>query len=208
MPALTDARVDAYIAKSAAFAQPLLAHWRSTVHQACPGCSETIKWGMPFFMHDGRILAQMAAFKAHCAFGVGHGTQVVNLGLAQAAMGQFGRVNSLAELPPKRALLALLKKQQALLDAGVARPRAPKTGLPSGAPKPPPVVPEELAAALKANAAARKTFAAFSPSHQREYIEWIVSAKRAETRARRLAQTLAQLEEGKTQNWKYERRAP
>ena len=204
MPALTDPRVDAYIARSAAFAQPLLAHWRQTVHQACPDCSETVKWGMPFFMHDGRILAQMAAFKAHCAFGLGHGTQVVNLGLGQEAMGQFGRVTSLAELPPKRALLALLKQQQALLEAGVARPRAPKTG----APKPPPVLPEDLAAALGAHAVARKTFAAFSPSHQREYIEWITSAKRTETRARRLAQTLAQLEEGKTQNWKYERRTP
>ncbi len=44
-----DPRVDAYIARSAAFAQPVLLHLRATVHAACPGVQETIKWGMPFF---------------------------------------------------------------------------------------------------------------------------------------------------------------
>ena len=64
-------------------------------------------------------------------------------------------------------------------------------------------VPADLAAALRRSRKAREAFAAFSPSHQREYIEWITEAKRAETRERRLATTIEWLEEGKPRHWKY-----
>lgn len=121
-----DPRTDAYIAAAAPFAQPILQHLRAVVHEACPDCSETIKWGMPFFMHGGQILGHMAAFKAHCALGLWHSRQVVNLGKSHEAMGQFGRITTLADLPPKRTLMALLKKQAALIDGGVKPPRAPK----------------------------------------------------------------------------------
>ena len=63
--------------------------------------------------------------------------------------------------------------------------------------------PPDLAAALKKNAQARATFDGFSPSHKKEYIEWIVEAKRDETRQRRLSQAIEMLAEGKTRNWKY-----
>ncbi len=64
-------------------------------------------------------------------------------------------------------------------------------------------VPDELAAALKKNAKARATFEGFSPSHRREYVEWITEAKREQTRARRIAQAVAWMAEGKARNWKY-----
>ncbi len=60
-----DARVDAYIAKSAPFAQPVLWHLRTLMHKACPEVEETMKWSMPFFVYRGVILGNMAAFKAH-----------------------------------------------------------------------------------------------------------------------------------------------
>ena len=68
------------------------------------------------------------------------------------------------------------------------------------------VVPTDLAVALKTDRKAREAFEAFSPSHRREYIEWIESAKREETRTRRLQTALAQIAEGKAQNWRYESR--
>ena len=46
-------------------------------------------------------------------------------------------------------------------------------------------------------------FYAFSPSHQREYIEWLTEAKREETRQKRLLQAVDWLAEGKPRNWKY-----
>jgi uncharacterized protein YdeI (YjbR/CyaY-like superfamily) len=114
-------------------------------------------------------------------------------------MGQFGRIASLKDLPPKTELVKLVRKVVALIDSGEKPARAVKS-----APKPPPEVPDDLAAALRRNAKARKTFEAFSPSHQREYVEWLVEAKRAETREKRLAQAVEWLEEGKSRNWKYQ----
>ncbi|RQP22967.1 YdeI/OmpD-associated family protein [Piscinibacter terrae] len=196
----TDPRIDAYIAKSADFAQPILTHLRQVVHAACPSVEETIKWGMPNFMYGGKILANMAAFKAHCAFGFWQRDAVAGTGKNNDAMGQFGRIESLKDLPGKAELSRLVKKAAALIDSGEKPRRVPKS-----APKPTPETPDDLLAALKRNAAARKTFEAFAPSHRREYIEWITEAKRPETREKRLAQTLEWLAEGKSRNWKYER---
>jgi uncharacterized protein YdeI (YjbR/CyaY-like superfamily) len=67
-------------------------------------------------------------------------------------------------------------------------------------------VPPSLAGALKRNAKARATWEKFSPSHRREYIAWLTEAKREETRERRLETALEWLAEGKSRNWKYERK--
>ena len=193
----TDPRIDAYIAKSADFAQPVLAHLRQVVHAACPDAQETIKWGMPHFMHGGKILANMAAFKAHCALGFWH--DVAKTGKDGEAMGQFGRITTLKDLPPKAQLVKLVKQVAALIDAGEKPARAVKS-----TPKPPPKAPEDLAVALARNAKARKTFEAFSPTNQREYVEWLEEAKRAETREKRLAQAIEWMTEGKSRHWKYQ----
>jgi uncharacterized protein YdeI (YjbR/CyaY-like superfamily) len=198
--AIRDPRIDAYIEKAAPFAQPILTHLRSVVHAGCPNVEESIKWGMPHFLHDGRILAGMAAFKAHCTFGFWHGRQAAAQGKDREAMGQFGRITALADLPGKRELTRIVKEAVALADAGVPPPRAPK----STSPRPELDVPDDLRKALARNAAARKTFEGFSPSHRREYIEWLVEAKREETRKGRLAQTLEWLADGKSRHWKYQ----
>jgi hypothetical protein len=121
-----DSRVDAYIAQAAPFAQPVLERLRADVHAACPDVQEAIKWSMPFFVHAGRNLAHMAAFKAHCAFGFELGRAVVDLGREAQAMGQFGRITSLADLPSSAEIRRLVKKAAALIDAGARPPRAPK----------------------------------------------------------------------------------
>lgn len=198
--ATTDPRVDAYIERAAAFAQPILAHLRSVVHSGCPAAAETIKWGMPFFMHGGRILANMAAFKQHCSFGFWNGREAAEHCKSDQAMGQFGRITALTDLPPQRELVRIVTEAAALMDAGAKMPRAPKRD----ATKPSLEMLPKLSAALAHNSAARKTFEGFAPSQQREYIEWIGEAKRAETRTRRLAQTLEWLAEGKPRHWKYQ----
>ncbi|MBL8344563.1 MAG: DUF1801 domain-containing protein [Rubrivivax sp.] len=127
MPPQSDSRVDAYIAQAAPFAQPVLERLRADVHAACPDVQEAIKWSMPFFMHAGRNLAHMAAFKAHCAFGFELGRAVVDLGREAQAMGQFGRITSLADLPTGAEVRRLVKKAAALIDAGARLLRAPKS---------------------------------------------------------------------------------
>ena len=193
-----DPRIDDYIQSAAAFAQPMLVHIRDTVHQACPQVEETIKWGMPTFMHAGGILCGMAAFKKHVSFGYWKHALVVGDGSAQEGMGSYGKMASLKDLPPKKTLLAHIRKAAKLNEDGVKAPAQRKSA------KPFPQEPDDLVAALRKNKAAQATYEAFPPSCKREYVEWITEAKREETRAKRLAQAVEWMAEGKRRNWKYE----
>src|SRR5215471_14351950 len=121
-----DKRIDAYIAKSADFAQPILRELRETVHEGCPEVEETIKWGFPNFTYKG-ILCGMASFKQHCAFGFWKGSLVIDGNDNNVdAMGQFGRITSLKDLPPRRMLLAYVKKARQLNHDGIKVPRKSK----------------------------------------------------------------------------------
>lgn len=196
-----DPRIDAYIARQADFARPILDHVREAVHEACPGVEETMKWSAPGFMHAGAILCGMAAFKQHASFGYWKHALVVGDDQPRNGMGSYGKLTSVADLPPKKQLLTHIRKAMQLNEAGAVSPAAPR---PTKA-KPPVAVPDDLSAALRGNAKARVTFNAFPPGQQREYVEWITQAKREETRRKRLLQAVEWLAEGKRRNWKYER---
>jgi uncharacterized protein YdeI (YjbR/CyaY-like superfamily) len=197
--ATRDSRVDAYIRKAAAFAEPLLSHFRDQVHAACPAAEETIKWGTPHFVYKGNLCA-MAAFKQHCAFGFWKGSLLFPRHDAKQdeAMGHLGRVMTLKDFPPAGTLRKLIREAARLNEDGVRPVRARKTTAPLPEPS-------ELLQALRKHPAARKTWEGFAPSHRREYIEWLTEAKRDDTRARRLATTLEWLAQGKQRNWKYQR---
>lgn len=195
-----DPRIDAYIAKAAPFAQPILQRIRDVVHEACPEVEETMKWSMPTFVYAGGILAGMAAFKQHASFGYWKHALVMGEGAQRDGMGSYGKMATLKDVPSKRRLVADIRRAMQLNAAGVKTPGPRK----AAAPKPPPETPPDLLAALAKNRKARTTFEAFAPSHRREYVEWITEARRDETRARRLAQTVEWLAEGKRRNWKYE----
>jgi uncharacterized protein YdeI (YjbR/CyaY-like superfamily) len=195
-----DKRVDAYIAKSAEFARPILGELREIVHEACPEAEETIKWGFPHFDYKG-MLCSMAAFKQHCAFGFWTGKLVLGEDTKSSdAMGQFGRITSLNDLPSRRVLIGYIRKAKALNDAGIKaarpNPRAEKKEL---------VVPEFFTAALKKNKKALATFEGFAYSKKKDYVEWVAEAKTEETRQKRLATSVEWLAEGKSRNWKYEK---
>jgi hypothetical protein len=197
MPAL-DPRIDAYIAASPAFAQPILAHIRDVIHAACPDVEETIKWSRPHFQYKG-MLCQMSAFTAHCALGFWKGEFLFPESAGKESMGHFGRIASIEDLPSKKDLSALVKRAMKLNDEGVKAPARPKA-----APRAL-TVPEDFARALGANQAAQKVFDAGSTSFKREYVSWIVQAKAEATRLRRMEQALEWLAEGKARNWKYEK---
>ena len=195
-----DPKVDAYIRKAAPFAQPILAEFRAIVHEACPDVEEAIKWSFPHFLYKG-MLCSMAAFKQHAAFGFWKGSLVTGGPRRADAMGHFGRVAKRSDLPSKAVLAGFVKKAAALNDRGVKVARVPKK-----APAKPIAVPADLAAAFRENPRARAGFVGLSPSHRREYLEWITEAKTAATRARRLAQAVEWMAERKSRNWKYQRR--
>ena len=193
-----DPRVDAYIEEAADFAKPILNYIREAVHKGCPDINETLKWSMPSFTRKG-IICGMAAFKAHCVLGFWVGEEVVaKTGKEMEAMGQYGRITNVKDLPPQKVLIGFVKEAARLDELGVKRTAKRPT-----APRPPLPTPVDLAAAMKKNKKAATTFENFSPSHRREYIEWITEAKRPETRTKRLEQTVVWLAEGKSRNWKY-----
>jgi uncharacterized protein YdeI (YjbR/CyaY-like superfamily) len=194
-----DPRVDDYIEKSAEFAQPILKHLRRIVHLGCPQVQETIKWSFPHFDYKG-IMCGMAAFKQHCAFGFWKGKLIFESGehLKREAMGHLGRITSLSDLPPEKILIDHVRKAAQLNETGVKSPVRSKTKK-----KPPLKIPEHFSAALKKNPKARETFEDFSPTNQREYVQWVGEAKRDQTRDQRLKTSILWLAEGKPRNWKY-----
>jgi len=195
-----DPRVDAYIEKSADFAKPILNHIRKLVYRAYPDIEETMKWSFPHFVHKGTVCS-MASFKQHCAFGFWKQSLLEKdvFPAEKTAMGSFGRITSVKDLPPDKMLIGLIRQAVELNEKGikVAKRPAAKKAL---------VTPKELTSALLKNKTAKATFDKFSPSHRNEYIAWIEEAKTAPTREKRLATTVEWLSEGKSKNWKYEKR--
>lgn len=209
--ATKDPRVDAYIEQSSEFARPILKKLRGLVHKGCPEVVETIKWGMPAFEYKGPLCG-MAAFKKHCTFGFWKAELLfkdkdpeVAKARAKLSWGVKGsdptaaHITSVKDLPSDAVILALIKEAKALNDEGVKVPRATtrRTPLP---------MPADFAAALERVKGASARFEAFSPSQKREYIEWITEAKREETRKKRIATAVEWIGEGKTRNWKYQKK--
>ena len=198
MPA-TDARIDAYIEKSADFAQPILIHLRKLIHKACPQVVETVKWSMPSFEYKG-ILCGFAAFKKHCTFMFWKQSLLETDAFPKnkTAMGSFGRITSLKDLPSDKVMIGLIHQAVELNEKGVKVPKKPATS------KKDLVIPSELTKELSKNKKAKIVFDNFSYSQKKEYVEWITGAKTEPTRNKRLATTVEWLSEGKRLNWKYE----
>ena len=203
-----DRRVDAYVAKAAPFAQPIVAHLRALIHKACPDVTEEIKWGRPFFLHGGVILCNISAFKAHCSFGfwgAEMGKALKQDGVLQdGGMGSLGKITSVKDLPLDKQMVGYIRQAAEFIDEGKGDNRVVVARRVVKAPKAPVAVPAELTAALKKNKAAAKVFEGFSPSCRREYVEWISEAKRPETRDKRIAQAVEWIAKGKQRNWKYQ----
>ena len=197
----TDPRVDDYIARSQAFAKPILIRIRALVHDGCPDVEETMKWSFPHFTYHG-VLCSMASFKAHCAFGFSKEPLMTGVpGPTGAPTARFGRVTSVKDLPKREVFRRLVREAMRLNeDGGKPAPRRAAIHATRAV-----RAPADLLAALRNNARARAAYEELSPSHKREYIEWITEAKRDETRKQRVATAVEWMAEGRIGNWKYVR---
>lgn len=193
-----DSRIDAYIAKAQPFARPILEHIRERVRAAAPHAEETLKWGAPAFTLDGKILLGMAAFKQHAVLNFWRGQELRGEAANAEAMGQFGRLTSLSDLPPDAELDRLIREAAELARSAPA-PRTVKH-----APKPPAAMHPDFAAALSKAPKAKAALESFPPSAQREYVDWIAEAKQDPTRTKRIATAIEWLSEGKRRHWKYQ----
>lgn len=193
----SDPRIDTYIEKSAEFAKPILTHIRKLVHRACPDITETMKWSFPHFVHKG-VVCSMASFKQHCAFGFWKQSLMEKdaFPAQKTAMGSFGRITSLEDLPDNKVMIELLHQAVELNEKGIKVAKKPVERKEL-------VVPDDLISAFKKDKKAKAVFDGFTYSHQKEYVEWITEAKTEATRNKRLATTIEWLSEGKSRNWKY-----
>lgn len=200
-----DERIDNYIANSADFAQPILTHLRELIHDTCPDVEEAWKWSFPNFVYKGAVMCSMAAFKQHCTFGFWKAAIMQDpdniLTITERdAMGHFGKIENLKDLPKDTVLKKYIKQAMKLNEDGIKLPPKPKA---TDKEKKELVVPAYLARELKKNKIAEKVFNEFSYSHRKEYIQWMEEAKTDATRDKRLAQAIEWIAEGKNRNWKY-----
>lgn len=199
-----DHRIDQYILNSQEFAQPILIHLRELIHSSCPNVKETIKWGMPSFDYKGP-LCTFAAFKFHAVFSIWKNsllTDPMNYLKPQKseggeAMGQFGKLTNINQLPPDDVILNFIIQAMELNEVGINLPKKTKSNNSEVN------IPNDLIIALNKNSDALNTFQNFSASQKREYTLWIMEAKTESTRIKRLDTAIVWMAEGKIRNWKY-----
>jgi uncharacterized protein YdeI (YjbR/CyaY-like superfamily) len=193
-----DPRIDEFIETAPEFARPILSRIRKLIHAACPDVTETIKWSSPFYEYKG-ILVATPSFKRHCALIFWKGRLLFkDLPASENPRKRLRHITSASELPVDRVLTGYIKQAVALNETGVKNPARNK----SKAKKPLPV-PDYFLTALRKSKKALAAFEKLSPSCKREYIEWIVEAKREETRAKRMKTAIEWITQGKSRNWKY-----
>lgn len=198
-----DPRIDDYISRSADFAKPVLNHLRNLVHKACPDVTETMKWSFPHFEYAGGILCSMASFKQHCAFGFWLGSllsdpdKILSAVGEKTSMGHLGQIKSVNDLPDDKTLVKYIKEAMMLNEKGAKVTRKQPTTFKEIE------VPAYFTEALKQIEKAVEAFEKLSPSHKKEYLEWITEAKTETTRSKRISTALEWLQEGKSRNWKY-----
>ncbi|MGZ3901385.1 MAG: YdeI/OmpD-associated family protein [Bacteroidia bacterium] len=203
--ATKDKRIDAYIAKSADFAKPILKHFRDLVHKGCPEVEETMKWSFPHFDYKGSMMCSMASFKNHCAISfwkaslMSDSKALIQKAKSEEAMGHLGRITSLMDLPKDATLVKYIKEAKKLNDEGIKLAQKPKSVIKEVG------VPDYFMNAVKKNKKALKTFEGFSNSKKKEYVMWVTEAKTEETRMSRLKTSVEWISEGKARNWKYEK---
>lgn len=191
--------IDAYISKLDPAIAPIVRTVRSVAFEACPMLEEALKWGMPTLSHHG-IVAQIAGFKQHARLAFWKGSLLESEWLELAGdarvMG-IRRMEKPEDIPPEEVLVDLFVRAVDLNVRGI-KPDALRTHK-----RAPLEAPDWFVAALQAAPPALSVFEAMPPSHKREYIEWLVDAKRDETRLRRLKQAVEWIGEGKQRNWKH-----
>ena len=196
--------IDEYIAKSPAFAKPILAHWRKTIHKTCSTVIEAIKWGIPHFDYKGEVMCIFAAHKKHCSFSFWKAVLMKDTRLQEnhklKAIDRFmGKVTALKDMPPDAVLIRFIKEAMALNEKGVkmVKPAAP----------PPKEIsmPDYFADALAKNKPAKTIFDGKSASFRKDYLIWITAAKTEATRQKRIEQSLEWIAAGKSRFWQYEK---
>lgn len=194
-------QVTKYIDQAPDFEQPILNKIREMVHECSAEIEEKMRWGFVTFDYKGKGLLYLKALKERVNFGFWFDKMVfmsAKLSPEAKKYQNMSEINSVTELPPVEVL-------QELMQIGMDNIAQGKRLVPKPKAKKELVIPDFFIQALAKDKLAEQNFAQMSPSHKKEYVEWIVEAKTDETRNKRIAQMLEQLKEKKSKNWKYQK---
>ena len=178
--------IDNYIQSAPEFSQSILLHFRKLVHHSIPDIEEKIKWGFPHFIYKKEVICSMAAFSKHCAFSFPKATIMKDKTLlekaqTEEAMGHFGKIKTIEDLPSDSKIKSYLNESVSLIGKKLEKK------------KPTTKIPDVLNTLLSKNKKAFEKFSSMSPSHQKEYINYITEAKKEETQIRRAEKVLEML---------------
>ena len=187
--------IEKYIHQSPEFAKPvfqLLVKW---IIETCPNSNEAIKWGFPHFMYHGKILCSFAAFSKHCAINIPTAKFMEDQTLqhtaeSKIAMGHFGKITSVKDLPTKKKFIGYLKAAMVIIDAKTK----PVSRLSKPSNKTVLTLPNAFEKALQSQPDLLRKFYKLSPSHQNEYFKYINEAKKQTTILKRVAKVVEMLQ--------------
>lgn len=188
-------QVDAYLSRASRWREEAAA-LRAIVLDC--GLTEELKWGKPCYTFQGSNVVIIQGFKAHCALMFFKGALLTDAAGVLRSQGQntqsalrmeFTDVQQVAALEP--TLRAYVAEAIEIEKAGLKVEFKKKHEL---------VLPDELLGAFKKNTQLEAAFKALTPGRQRAYCLHFTSAKRAETRAARIAKCAADILAGKGLN--------
>lgn len=195
----TTEKLEAYFDKSGPFKKGI-GKLRSIVLRC--GLEETLKWNAPVYTMEGKNVVGILSFKNHYGLwffnGVFHSDP---LGVLQNA--QEGKTKAMRHwkfriddvLDPE-AVKKYIEEAVQIEKKGLKIRKKKTVKL---------EIPSELKAHLLANTALSTTFYSLPPYKQNDYCEYIASAKREETRKRRLQKIIPMISKGIGLNDKYQK---
>lgn len=164
------------------------------------GLKEELKWGGPCYTYKGKNVVGLGAFKSYFGLWFHQGALLaddanvlINAQEGKTRAQRQWRMSTARDIRPA-VVRRYVAEAMSLVDAG--KEIRAERGKPV-------VVPDELSNALKRRKGALASFRSLTPGKQREYADFIASAKRAETRSRRLEKILPMIESGIGLNDRY-----
>lgn len=192
--------VNKYISNAPISQQKILSKLREIIHKASLDIEEKIRWSHPHFDYMGKGMCFIQALKERVTFGFWFGDKIYNSPKlskeAKAIYETMGNLTDVSQIPSTKLIIEEIHLAMKLIESGNRDVKEKKV-------KPQLVIPDYLSLRFKKDKTANSSFSKMSPSHQREYVDWIIDAKTDETRENRISTMMSQVKEGKSKNWKY-----
>lgn len=163
---------------------------------------ETIKWGMPVYTLNEKNVAGFSAFKSYVGIWFYQGVflkdpenKLINAQEGTTRGLRQWRFQSASEIQESKESIRFYL-EEAIQNQKIGKEIKPKKKIPLE-------LPHELAMVFQGNRELEQKFNELSPGRRREYSEYILSAKRSETRAERVKKIVPLIQKGFGLNDRY-----